>query len=402
MTPLGSLDTGNWISVPLAFELHALETRMNFGFSEEQELLRAELRKFLDQNAPMERVREIVETESGTDPSLWNRMAELGWVGLCMPEEHGGVGLDLETLMVVLEETGRSLFPSPLISTVIAAKAIERFGTSEQQARWLPGLADGSKIGTFAFLERSDSLAADGVETFAKPDGDEFVLSGEKLFVTDVAAADLFVVAVRSGSDAESLSLVVVDRQAKGVSVETFDGMDLTKRVGRLRLEDVHVPADFVLGKPGAGWPAAQWLLDLGAALVTAEAVGAAEAALEITTSFAKERIQFDEQIGKFQGVKHPLAEIYVDVESFRSLVYYAIWALDQHAEDSALAVSRAKAYCADAFPAAGIMGVQLHGGVGYTWEYDIQLYLKRSKWVRPMFGDADYHYERIARLGDL
>jgi len=375
---------------------------MNFGFTEEQELLRAELRKFLDQNAPMERVREIVETESGTDPSLWNRMAELGWVGLCMPEEHGGVGLDLETLMVVLEETGRSLFPSPLISTVIAAKAIERFGTSEQQARWLPGLADGSKIGTFAFLERSDSLAADGVETFAKPDGDEFVLSGEKLFVTDVTAADLFVVAVRSGSDAESLSLVVVDRQAKGVSVETFDGMDLTKRVGRLRLEDVHVPADFVLGKPGAGWPAAQWLLDLGAALVTAEAVGAAEAALEITTSFAKERIQFDEQIGKFQGVKHPLAEIYVDVESFRSLVYYAIWALDQDAEDAALAVSRAKAYCADAFPAAGIMGVQLHGGVGYTWEYDIQLYLKRSKWVRPIFGDADYHYERIARLGDL
>ncbi|MBC8188765.1 MAG: acyl-CoA dehydrogenase [Proteobacteria bacterium] len=178
--------------------------------------------------------------------------------------------------------------------------------------------------------------------------------------------------------------------------------MDLTKRVGRLRLEDVHVPADFVLGKPGAGWPAAQWLLDLGAALVTAEAVGAAEAALEITTSFAKERIQFDEQIGKFQGVKHPLAEIYVDIESFRSLVYYAIWALDQDAEDSALAVSRAKAYCADAFPAAGIMGVQLHGGVGYTWEYDIQLYLKRSKWVRPIFGDADYHYERIARLGDL
>ena len=375
---------------------------MNFGFTEEQELLRAETRKFLDQNAPLPRVREIVESEKGLDPALWARMAELGWVGLCMPEEYGGVGLDLETLLVVLEETGRTLFPSPLISTVLAAKAIERFGTSEQQARWLPGLADGSKIGSFAFLERSDSLTPEGVETFAKPDGEEFVVSGEKLFVTDVGVADLFVVAVRVGSDAESISLVVVDREATGVSVECFDGMDLTKRVGRLALEDVRIGADCVLGVSGASWPAAEWLLDLGAALVTAEAVGAAEAALEITTAFAKERIQFDEQIGKFQGVKHPLAEIYVDVESYRSLVYYAIWALDQEADDAQLAVSRAKAYCADAFPAAGIMGVQLHGGVGYTWEYDIQLYLKRSKWVRPIFGDADYHYERIARLGGL
>jgi alkylation response protein AidB-like acyl-CoA dehydrogenase len=329
-------------------------------------------------------------------------MAELGWVGLTMPEEHGGMGLDLETLLVVLEETGRSLFPSPLLSSVLAAKAIERFGNAEQQARWLPGLADGTKVGTFAVLERSDTLSADGIETLGKPDGDALILSGEKLYVTDAAASDLTVVAIRSGSDAESISLVVVEAGTPGVIATDFEAMDLTKRIGRLSLEEARIPASFVLGEQGAAWPAVQWLLDLGAALVTAEAVGAAEAALDITTAFAKERIQFDAQIGKFQGVKHPLAEIYVDVESFRSLVYYAIWALDQDADDAELAVSRAKAYCADAFPQAGIMGVQLHGGVGYTWEYDIQLYLKRAKWVRPMFGDADYHYERIARLGDL
>ena len=375
---------------------------MNFGFSEEQDLLRAEVRKFLDQNAPLTRVREVVSSESGFDSALWARMAELGWVGLCIPETHGGVGLDLETLLVVLEETGRSLFPSPLISTVLAAKAIERFGTSDQHARWLPGMADGSKTGTFAFLERSDSFAPEGIETFAKPDGDEWVLSGEKLFVMDAGSANVFVVAVRTGADSEAISLVVVDASDDGVSVERFDGMDLTKRVGRLSLRDVRVSADCVLGEPEGGWAAAEWLLDLGAALVTAEAVGAAEAALEMTTKFAKERIQFDEPIGKFQGVKHPLAEIYVDVESFRSLVYYAVWALDQDASDAKIAVSRAKAYCAYAFPTAGIMGVQLHGGVGYTWEYDIQLYLKRSKWVRPTFGDADYHYERIASLGGL
>jgi len=375
---------------------------MNFGFTEEQELIRAEVRKLLDQHAPLERVREISESGASTDPALWARMAELGWVGLTMPEEHGGVGLDLETLIVVLEETGRSLFPSPLISTVLASKATERFGSSEQQARWLPGLAAGTSVGTFAFLERSDTLSPEGIQAAAKADGDELILSGEKLFVTDAGSADLFVVALRMGAEPEAISLVVVERSAPGVEAEDFDGMDLTKKLGRLRLEDVRVGRDGCLGELGAAWPAASWLLDLGAALVTAEAVGAAEAALDATTAFARERIQFGEPIGKFQGVKHPLAEIYVDVESFRSLVYYAIWALDQDAEDAALAVSRAKAYCADAFPQAGILGVQLHGGVGYTWEYDIQLFLKRSKWIRPMFGDADHHYERIARWGDL
>ena len=375
---------------------------MNFGFSEEQELLRAEVRKFLDENASLERVREIGKAGASTDPELWARMAELGWVGLSMPEEHGGMALDLETLIVVLEEMGRTLLPSPLISTVLAARAIERFGDREQQARWLPSLADGTKVGTFAFLERSDSLTPEGVETLAKGDGDELVISGSKLFVTDAGMADLFVVAVRTGSDAKAISLVVIDRSAPGLHAEDFEGMDLTKKIGRLDLEEVRVGSDHVLGDINGGWPASRWLLDLGAALVTAEAVGAAEAALEITTEFARQRIQFGHPIGRFQGVKHPLAEIYVDVESFRSLVYYAIWALDQDAEDAQIAVSRAKAYCADAFPKAGILGVQLHGGVGYTWEYDIQLYLKRSKWIRPMFGDADYHYERIARLGDL
>ncbi|MBW2426368.1 MAG: acyl-CoA/acyl-ACP dehydrogenase [Deltaproteobacteria bacterium] len=375
---------------------------MNFGFTEEQELLRAEVRKFLDENAPLGRVRELTEAGGDCGPELWGRIAELGWVGLTMPEEHGGVGLDLETMIVVLEETGRSLFPSPLISTVLAAKAIERFGSADQQARWLPGLADGSRVGTFAFLEQSDCFSAAGVETTAKVDGDELILSGEKLFVTDAGRADLFVVAVRGGSQSEAISLVVVEKGLDGVSAHDLEAMDLTKKIGRLSLDDARIGADCVLGELGEAWPAIEWLLDLGAALVTAEAVGAAEAALDITTRFAKERIQFDEPIGRFQGVKHPLAEIYVDVESFKSLAYYAIWALDQGAEDAKLAISRAKAYCADAFPQAGIMGVQLHGGVGYTWEYDIQLYLKRAKWIRPVFGDADHHYERIARLGDL
>ncbi len=375
---------------------------MNFGFSEEQELLRAEVRKFLDQNAALEEVRRIVETPEGFDRNLWNRAAELGWVGLTMPEENGGMGLGLVTLLVVLEETGRSLFPSPLISTVLAAKAIERLGSTDQRARWLPGLADGSKIATFALLEESDNLAPEGISLAAKRDGDVTLLSGRKLYVPDAGSADLFVVAFRSGSGPEDVSLAVLEKGASGTTASDFPAMDLTKRLGKLELAGARVADDAILGEPGTAWPSIRWLIDLGAALVTAEAVGAAEGALELTRDFAKERTQFDSPIGRFQGVKHPLAEMYVDIESYKSLTYYAFWALDEDEPDASLAVSRAKVYASESFPEAGILGVQLHGAVGFTWEYDIQLYLKRAKWLRPMFGDADYHYHRIAAVGGL
>lgn len=375
---------------------------MNFGFTEEQELLRAEVRKFLDQNAPLDVVRRIVETPDGFDRHLWQRMGELGWIGLTAPEVHGGVGLDFVTLVVLLEETGRSLFPSPLLSTVLAAKAIERVGSEAQQARWLPGLADGSRIGTFALLEDSDSLDPADLALLGKADGDGFVLSGSKRIVPDAGCADLFVVAFRSGVAPGAVSLAVVERGASGVSVVEHPPMDRSKRSGRLVVDGVRVPPDGLLGTAGGAEGHVRWLVDLGATLVTAEAVGSAEAALRLTVDFAREREQFGSKIGRFQGVKHPLAEMAVDIESFRSLVYYASWCLDQDAEDTPRAVSRAKAYAAEAFARVGIDGVQLHGGVGYTAEYDVQLYLKRSKWVRPAFGDADYHYDRLATLGGL
>ncbi|MCG8592512.1 MAG: acyl-CoA/acyl-ACP dehydrogenase [Proteobacteria bacterium] len=370
---------------------------MNFGFSEEQELLRAEVRKYLDQNAPLDEIRKWVESGDGLPVERWREIAELGWVGLTMPEEHGGAGMDWVTLLVVLEETGRTLFPSPLLSTVLAAKAIEWTGSPEQQARWLPALANGSKVATFALLESSDRLDAAGIQLDARSGR----LTGDKTFVPDAARADLFVVVVRSGDAEDALSLVVVERGDAGVVAEDYPTMDLTKRVGRLGLEGTPIPPDRVLGGEGTAAATVARLVDTGAALVAAEMVGAAEGALHLTVDFAKERVQFDSPIGRFQGVKHPLAEMFVDVESFKSLVYYAVWALDREAPDASLAVSRAKAYATEAFPRIGIDGVQLHGGVGYTWEYDIQMYLKRSKWARPAFGDADYHYDRIAAQGE-
>jgi alkylation response protein AidB-like acyl-CoA dehydrogenase len=370
---------------------------MDFGFSEEQELLRAEVRKFLDRNAPLDEVRKIMASEAGLDRALWQQMAELGWVGLAIPDEHGGTGLDLVTLIVLLEETGRTLFPSPLISTIVAAKAIELAGSDEQQARWLPGLAAGTTIGSFAYLEDSDRHDLEGIALLGKRDGDATLLSGTKQLVSDTASADFFVVAYRTGSGRDAVSLAVVESGAAGLGVDHFPTLDATKRLGRLRFEDVRIEAGARLGEEGAAGAIVSQLLDIGALLVTAEAVGTAEGAVATTTEFAKQRVQFGSPIGRYQGVKHPLAEAYVDVESFKSLVYYAAWALDEGADDASRAVSRAKAYASEALPRIGLEGVQLHGGVGYTAEYDIQLYLKRSKWVRPAYGDADHHFEKLA-----
>ena len=229
--------------------------------------------------------------------------------------------------------------------------------------------------------------------------GKSLTLTGEKLFVGDAAAADLIVVAFRKGKSKE-LGLAVVERGAAGVAAKDLPGIDLTKRLGRVALDGVKIGRDAVLPKGNAA--AISHLLDAGALAVTAEAVGAAEAALRLTASYAKQRVQFGRPIGTFQAVKHPLAEAYVDTQSFQSLVYYAAWCVDQGHKDLPLAVSRAKAYASEALPKLGIDAIQLHGGIGYTWEYDAHLYLKRAKWLRPAFGDADWHYERVASLGGL
>jgi alkylation response protein AidB-like acyl-CoA dehydrogenase len=372
---------------------------MNFGFTEEQELLRAEVRKLLDQRCPLEEVRRLMETPEGFSRELWKEMAELGWVGLTLPESAGGAGLGWVDLTVLLEETGRTLFPSPLLSTALAASALGEAGSPEQQARWLPSLADGSRIATLAFLEAGDLWTPEGVRCEGRRDGAGFVLEGEKLFVPDAGSADLFLVAFRSGAAPEAVSLGVLERDAEGVEARPSPGMDATRRFGRLRLSGARIGPDALVGPPGAAWSALARGLDRGACAVVAEAVGAAQALLELTVRYARERVQFGSPIGRFQGVKHPLADAYVDVESFRSLCTFAAWALDESPEQAPLAVSRAKAYASEAFPRLALDCVQLHGAIGYTWEYDAQLYLKRAKVMRPAFGDADFHYERAYRL---
>ncbi len=372
---------------------------MNFGFSEEQDLLRGEARKLLDEQCPMKEVRRLGESPEAYSSALWKQLGELGWLGLTLPEEYGGAGLQWIDLVVLLEEAGRGLFPSPLISSTLAAAAVLRSGSEEQKRAKLPALADGSLIGTVALAEESGVFGTEGIELRGERRGDGWVLNGVKCFVTDPEAADFFVVAFRSGEGAEDLALAVVDADSPGVSAQSFAMMDTTKRLGNLSLDRVRVPADAILGGAGGACHEVGRLFDCCAVAVTAELLGATEAALDMTVGYAKDRIQFGSPIGRFQGVKHPLAEMFVQVESAKSLLYYAAWAIDAQPDDVPRAVSRAKAYASDAFVRIGIDGVQLHGTLAYTDEYDMQLYLKRSKWAPPMFGDSDYHYDRLLRL---
>jgi alkylation response protein AidB-like acyl-CoA dehydrogenase len=376
---------------------------VNFGFTEEQELLRTEVRKFLDAKAPMQEVRRILERPEGYAPDLWREMARLGWLGLVVPESLGGAGLGWVDLTVLLEECGRTLFPSPLLASTLSALALRENGTAAQRERWLPGIADGSHLVVPALVEANDSLETAGVETRAEREGAFLVLRGEKAFVPDATAASHFVVSVRTGDALGELALVLVEAGAAGVAVEGIRCIDPTKRFGRLRLDRVRVPEDQVLGESDrpAGDAVAR-LLDHGAAAVTAEAIGAAEGAHALIVGYAKQRVQFGSLIGRYQGVKHPLAEMYVDIESFKSLLYYAAWCLDESPAEAPLYVSMAKAWANDAFTRIGIDVVELHGALGYTWDHDAHLYLKRSKWVKSTFGGSDHHYDRVASRGGI
>jgi alkylation response protein AidB-like acyl-CoA dehydrogenase len=283
----------------------------------------------------------------------------------------------------------------------LAGTTLADVGSAAQRRRWVPGIVAGTTIGTLAFFDTPDLLTPDGVTLGGVPDGDGFLLSGEKPFVADATNANLFIVAFRSGDSANDVWLAVIEGDAPGVSVEPQPPIDTTKRHGTLRLDGVQVRPDALLGQADA-WPALERAMDRAAAATTAEMIGASEGMLAMTVQYAKDRVQFGSPIGRYQGVKHPLAEAYVDIECMKSLLYYTAWALDERPEEVPFAVSKAKGFASEAFNRIGVMGIQLHGAVGYTDEYDVHLYLRRSKWARPAYGGEDHHYDRVARLGGI
>jgi alkylation response protein AidB-like acyl-CoA dehydrogenase len=379
---------------------------MDFGFSEEQELLRATARKFFENECPSAFVRRRMEEPAGTTDEFWGKLAEQGWLGLIYPEEYGGSGLGFVDLTVLMEEMGRVVMPGPFFSTVLlGGLTILEAGSPEQKKAWLPRIAAGEARAALAWTEPNARWDAEGVTATARRSGEGWVLSGTKLFVLDAHLADVTVVVARTadGRPAEqALSLFLVERGTPGFEPRLLPTMDQTRKQCEVALRDVRVPASALLGPEHGGWAPLARVVERATVALCAEMCGGAQKVLEMTTEYAKIRVAFGRPIGAYQAVKHRAADMLVDVENAKSLTYYAAWAVDERVPESTLAASMAKAYASDAYRRVAGAGIQLHGGIGFTWEHDLHLYFKRAKFSEFTFGDATYHRERVAQLISL
>jgi alkylation response protein AidB-like acyl-CoA dehydrogenase len=376
---------------------------MDIGFTEEQELLRDTARKFLDSECDTKFVRRMMATEAAVTPEFWAKLAENGWLGITYPEEDGGSGLGLVDLVVLMEEIGRAVMPGPFPATVLlGGAAIAGVGSAAQRREFLPGIAAGDTKATLAASEPNARWDAAGITLAAREARGGFTLSGTKLFVPDAHLADVLVVAARTrdGSTMEDgVSLFLVPKGAPGVEVRLLPSVDETRKLCEVKFDGVAVPAGALLGELHRGWPGLAQVVDRAAVALSAEMCGAAQRVLDMTVEYAKMRIAFGKPIGIYQGVKHKCADMLIEIENAKSLTYYAAWAVDEGEADAAMAVSMAKAAASDAGRKVCAAGIQLHGGIGMTWEHDLQLYLKRAKASEIALGDATWHRERIARL---
>jgi alkylation response protein AidB-like acyl-CoA dehydrogenase len=355
---------------------------MQFGLSESQQILKDTARKFFAGESPIAAVRKAMETDTAYDAALWTKLAEQGFTGIITPEEYGGMGLGKVELVLLMEEAGYALLPGPFFSTVaLAGSVIDACGTPEQKKKYLQRIAAGQARATLALVEAAGSWDPDGLNI--SPAGSK--LTGTKLFVTDAAVADFIVVVARDG-------VFVVEAKAPGLRIEAMKGMDLARKI--YAVEFKNTPAEKLGDSSGLAGA-----LNVATAALCAEMTGGMQRTLELTVAYAKTRKQFGKPIGIFQAVQHLCADMYLETESSRSATYYAAWALEENVPDAAAAVSVAKIYASDASRNVGNHGIQVHGGMGFTWENDIHLYYRRAKASETMLGDAAFHRERIARL---
>jgi alkylation response protein AidB-like acyl-CoA dehydrogenase len=376
---------------------------MDIGFTEEQELLRASARRFLENECPTAFVRERMAEPAAVTDAFWRKLSDQGWFGILYPEEAGGSALGLVDMTVLMEEMGRAVMPGPFFSTILlGGSAILEAGSPAQRQEWLPRIVAGSVKVSLAWTEPNARWDAAGIVASGRETASGFVLSGTKLFVLDAHSSDALVVAVRTrdGSTMEDgISLFLVPNDTPGLAVTLLPTVDETRKLCEVRLDQVAVPAATLLGEKHGAWRALSRVLDRATVALCAEMCGGAQRVLDMTTDYAKIRIAFGKPIGSYQGVKHRAADMLVDVENAKSLTYYAAWAIDEELAEAPLAVSMAKAYASDACRKVAGAGIQLHGGIGFTWEHDLQLYFKRAKASEVAFGDATWHRERVARL---
>jgi alkylation response protein AidB-like acyl-CoA dehydrogenase len=379
---------------------------MDLVLTEEQELLRSTARELVSGRSSLRRIRQLRDDADadGFSRALWKEMAELGWLGITVPVEHGGLGLGAMDLACVMEEVGRGLMPEPLLSTVVlGAGALLLGGSAAQQAAHLPAIAAGERLFALAAYEARGRHDPYHTETRAEQVSGGWILRGEKTPVLDGHVADWLVVSARTAGDVadpSGVGLFLVAPGAPGLHVSRLTRVD-GRNAAVVRLDGVRVAADGVLGAPGAGGPVLARVIDRGTAALAAEMLGGMEAAFEMTLAYLKTRQQFGVPIGSFQALKHRAAKMFVELELARSAVMHAARTIDEGRDDRvvARAVSVAKARVSDAFVLVGNEGVQMHGGIGMTDEHDIGFFLKRARVAEMTFGDASWHRERFAAL---
>jgi alkylation response protein AidB-like acyl-CoA dehydrogenase len=369
---------------------------MDLGLSEEQELLKNTARDFLEKECPESLVREMEDDERGYSPDLWKKMAEQGWQGLLIPENYGGAGFGYLDLIVLVEEFGRALVPGPFISTQVGGVLpLLEGGSEEQKSKYLPQIASGNAIWTLAFTEPSARFDADGVALEVKEDGNDVVLNGTKLFIRDGNVADYFTVVGRKpgtkGTD--GVTLVIVDAKASGVSQTQLKTIAADKQA-EVKFENVKVPKANVIA---GGWKTFEKIQRKATIIECAYLVGLAQMDFEISVQYAKDRIQFGRPIGSFQAIQHKAADMVTDVDGSRFIMYRAAWSVDQDEADADMYVHMAKAWTSEATRRVVAHGQQIHGGIGFTKDYKIQLYFRRQKAAELAWGDADYHRELVA-----
>ena len=369
---------------------------MDLGLNETQQMLRNSARECLQAECPDTYVREMEEDERGYTPEMWQKVAEQVWLGLIFPEEYGGVGLSYLDLSVLLEETGRALLPGPFFSTVVmGGMAIMDAGSEEQKQELLPQISEGQLIVTLALTEPSARWDAEGVEMTATQSGDGWMLNGVKLFVPNAHVSDTYVVAARTGEGERDVTLFLVPRGTEGVS-QTLLKTIASDRQSELAFDNASLPASAVLGEVNAGWDTIEKVLAWGAIGKCAEMVGNSQQVLEIAVEYAKNRVQFGRPIGSFQAIQHHCANMATDVDGSRFITYQAAWRLSEGLECDR-EVSMAKAWVSEACRRVAALGHQVHGGIGFTKEHDMQLFFRRAKQAELFFGDADYHKEKVA-----
>ncbi|MBB1370322.1 acyl-CoA dehydrogenase family protein [Pseudoalteromonas sp. SR45-4] len=382
---------------------------MEFSFTEEQKMIRDTAQAFLAEVSSSNAIRSAMDTEQGFDPQIWQRICEeMYWQAIHIPEEYGGMGLGYVDLVVMLEQMGRYLLCSPFFSTVcLASNALIVAGTDEQKQQYLTQICEGSLTATLAYTSKNGQWDATAVQGIVTAQGDDYVLNGTYRYVLDGHTAQLLIVAARSeGSEGEQgISLFAIDSDTPGVKRTWLPTMDQTRKQAEIAFDNVRVSSSQLMGEENNAWPQLNKVLQLAAIAIAAEQVGGSQQVLDLTVEYTKERVQFGRPIAGFQAVKHQAADMMLRTEVARSAVYYAACVAEEAlsggllADELGEAASVAKSYCSEGYFKNAGDALQLHGGVGFTWEYDVHLYFKRAKSSELFLGDAAYHREHVATL---